>query len=230
MFLLGAGITPVMAQGFSDVQILQYPAGARFITTIGTGLVHAAPNKVLIMLGVENWGKDVNAANAQNDLACKKIIALAPKYHIESKDVQTSQINVNPTYPETNDGGYGQTSRKPNGYKVEKSITFTLKEISSLAALITDALDAGANNVSSIRFDTTETRRLKDEARVLAVNAAKEKAQAMATQLNSKLGKALIVKEMGGDQIYPQPMKMMANACMGAVNSSDGGDSIELTD
>lgn len=56
----------------------------------------------------------------------------------------------------------------------------------------TKAVDAGANNVRSIEF----VRHLKNEALVLALRAAKDKAEAMAHEYSARLGKVVIMRTL----------------------------------
>ena len=56
-------------------------------------------------------------------------------------------------------------------------------------------LEAGATNVQGIQFRTTEIRKHKDQARAMAVKAAKEKAVAVAGELGQKIGKPYTIKE-----------------------------------
>jgi hypothetical protein len=57
------------------------------------------------------------------------------------------------------------------------------------------ALEAGANYVHGVQFRTTELRKYRDEARALAIKAAKEKADALARELGQKVGKPHTIRE-----------------------------------
>jgi uncharacterized protein YggE len=56
-------------------------------------------------------------------------------------------------------------------------------------------LEAGANYVHGIDFRTTELRRHRDHARSLALQAAEEKAEAMATDMGQRIGRPLSIRE-----------------------------------
>lgn len=180
-----------------DFQIMQYPASAHMATASGTGVVYAVPDRAVVVLSVRCWDKNLRAAYSQNSNNSQKVLSLAAKYHIEAKNLQTSEIIIEPTYPEQSGGTTATQATKANGYKVERRIAFQLNGTKDLAALIADAIDAGANTLQSVTLETSNLRKLKDEARLLAVRAAREKAEAMASELKAKLGRALIVKETG---------------------------------
>lgn len=62
----------------------------------------------------------------------------------------------------------GTRVSEPTGYEVHQKITLILKDLDSLPSLLADAFDAGANVITSIAFETSNMRKLRDEARSLA--------------------------------------------------------------
>jgi uncharacterized protein YggE len=62
------------------------------------------------------------------------------------------------------------------------------KDISRFEDLLTKALEAEVNYVHGIQFRTTELRKHRDEARSLAIKAAKEKAVSLAKELEQSIG------------------------------------------
>ena len=165
-------------------------ATPRLITVTGQSEVNVVPDEVVITLGVETLDKKLSAAKTQNDASVKKILALAPQYQIEAKYVQTSQISISPRYQGGSWGGSNFI-----GYEVEKTIVFILKDVSKFEEFLSGVLEAGANSVQGIQFRTTELRKYKDQARAMAVKAAKEKAVAVSAELGQKIGKPHTIKE-----------------------------------
>jgi uncharacterized protein len=141
----------------------------RLITVAGTAEVNVAPDQVVLRLGVESHDKVLTAAKAQNDARSQKVIALARDAGIDSKDVQTSELRMNPTYSE-------ERTPKFVDFEVSQTIAVTLKDLSKYEALMTKLLETGVNRVDGISFEVGETRKYKDEARAKAIRAAKEKA------------------------------------------------------
>jgi len=60
-------------------------------------------------------------------------------------------------------------------------------------------LESGVNYVQSIEFRTTDLRQYRDEARALALQAAREKATAMAGELGQTLGEPRTIQEEAND-------------------------------
>jgi hypothetical protein len=71
----------------------------------------------------------------------------------------------------------------------------TLRDLSRFEDLLSQALTAGVNYVQGIEFRTTELRKHRDEARALAIQAAREKATALAGELGQDVGEPQTIQE-----------------------------------
>lgn len=202
----------------------------RLVTVTGDAEVKVVPDEVIITLGVETDNKELNVAKAENDAKVRDIIDAAKKLKIEDKYIQTDYINIAPRYK--------NYWRKDEfiGYFVRKNISITLKDVSKFEQLLSNVLEAGANYVHGIDFRTTELRKHRDEARAVAIKAAREKADALAKELGQAIGKPYKIQEgqigwwygnygwwgaRGGAQ-------MAQNAIQEAGASSESGSSIAL--
>lgn len=185
-FLFSSSTTPLQAQSNPDSSDKPY------ITVSGNAEVRVVPDEVVLTLGVETWSENLASAKEQNDARVKKIIAAAKERGIESKNIQTDYIDISPRYE------YEYEKRRFIGYFVRKTVVITLRDITRFEDLLTDVLGS-ANYVHGIEFRTTELRKYKDQARSLAIKAAKEKAEAMSQELGQKVGKPHRINE---DQVY----------------------------
>ena len=86
---------------------------------------------------------------------------------------------------------------------LEKNIAVTLKEIAKFEELLSRALETGVNNVHGIQFRTTELRKHRDRAREMAIQAAREKAELLASQLGRRVGPAIRISEYSGGWYSP---------------------------
>ena len=165
------------------------PPPPRLITVNGEAQVRVVPDEVEITLGIETVDLDLAKAKRENDELARKVLALAGGFGIDPKHVQTDFIQIEPHYDEY------QGKRALIGYFVRKNVVFVLRDVSRFEGLLGAALEAGANYVHGVQFRTTELRRHRDEARALALRAAKEKAEAMAAELGQKVGRPLSIQE-----------------------------------
>jgi uncharacterized protein YggE len=159
------------------------------ITVSGEAVVKVVPDEVLITLGVETFHRELSVAKRRNEHSMQDIISIAKRYGVAAKDIQTDYISIEPSYGDS----YPYTTL--DGYFVRCTIVVTLKDIGLFEDLFTAVTEAGATNVHGIDFRTSELRKYRDQARALAVQAASEKAEAMAGELSISVGKPKSITE-----------------------------------
>jgi uncharacterized protein YggE len=184
----------------------------RLITVIGEAEVQVAPNQAILTLGVETWDRGLGIAKRENDERIKRVLDLAKKYGVAPGHVRVDRISIEPRY---NDG---EEREDFIGYRVRKTIVLTVQNLSKFEDLLNSALDAGANYVDGVQFRTTKLRDYRDQARALALKAAKEKAKSMAKELGQKVGRPYTIVEEQYEKGMPP------NVIQGAGDSSGGAD------
>jgi len=161
------------------------------ITVKGEAEVRVIPDQVILALGVETRNNNLTRAKAENDQIVQKALSVAQDHGLEAEHIQTDYLSMNPEYDR-----FPNTS-KFLGYLVRKSIVLTLKNLTKLETLLTEILNAGVNTIHDVQFRTTELKKHRDEARMLAIKAAEEKAKALAGALNMTVGQPLAIDEEG---------------------------------
>ena len=71
----------------------------------------------------------------------------------------------------------------------------TLTDVAKVEDLVTKVLQAGVNYIHGIDFQTTEFKKYREQARELALRAAKEKADKMAAVLGQSVGPPIQITE-----------------------------------
>jgi uncharacterized protein YggE len=184
---LTPGPTPIVAT--SNPVVIPAPAQPGSISVTGEAEVRVAPDQVILTLGVETSDLMLGIAKSKNDDIVQKVLALAQKSGVASKDIQTDFLNIEPRY----DDSYLKHTFV--AYFVRKTISITLRDLSQFESLLSGALEAGVNYVHGVDFRTSDLRKYRDQARSLAIQAAQEKAQAMAKDLGRSVGAATKVTE-----------------------------------
>jgi uncharacterized protein YggE len=161
------------------------------ISVTGEAEIRVVPDEVILTLGVETWDKNMGIAKGQNDAIVARIFALADDHAIAPEHVQTDYVSIEPRFR----NGYYE-ERDFIGYFVHKTLVITLRDLERFEDLLADALEAGVNYVHGIQFRTTELRKHRDEARALAIRAAKEKAEALAGELGQEVGDPKMIQEV----------------------------------
>ena len=189
------------------------------ITVTGQAEVRVPPDEVLFTLAVENVDKDMLVANKKTDDSVKQILAIARRHDVKPEDVQTSNISVQPKY-NTDDMEYEarrNIKRVLIGYQVSKTVAVRLRDISRFDEMLAEILKAGITRLSNMEFRDSQLRKHRDEARRMAMRAAKEKADLLAREIGQSIGPAYSITETTRDYA-PRAMQNV---------SSDAGEAAE---
>jgi uncharacterized protein len=152
----------------------------RSISTSGEAIVYVVPDEVIVTLGVQTSDASLDKAKSGNDEASQRLIAAIKAQGIEDKHVATDNVQVTLRY--AND------DRTISAYVVTRMYMATIKDTKRLEALVDEALKNGANRLDGVEFRSTELRKHRDKARSMAIKAAKEKASALAKELECGVG------------------------------------------
>jgi uncharacterized protein len=164
------------------------------ITVSGEAIVYAEPDKILVSLGVETWSPRMDAAKRKNDEIVKRAIAAILACGLEKTSIETDNITIEPTYKPYE----GSRPRDIDGYCVRNSLTVTVDRVKLVERVITQALESGVNHINNVDFQTKELRQYRDQARQLALKAAREKGKNMADVYGQTIGKPMQIVENGG--------------------------------
>jgi uncharacterized protein YggE len=183
------------------------------ITVSGSAEVRVVPDEVVLTFGIASWDENLGKAKADNDRRLKKSLSIIRDYNIPDKDIKTGYLRIEQTPPDSR-------KDRERGYNIYRQIELRLDDLSKFEDIISAVLEAGINELEGTYFQTTEVREYKDQARVLAVRAASEKASAFAGELGQQIGKALEITEGRG--------RMSMGSYKGPFNvsSKDGGDPV----
>lgn len=167
------------------------------ITVTGEAVVKARPDKIAINLGIETWDLDIVAAKEKNTGILKKAIAAMHQLGVLDRDIRTDHLSIEPRWRDSyrNEGFIG--------YFVRNALAVTVDDTAKVEALVTSVLQAGVNYIHGIDFQTTEFKKHREQARMLALKAAKEKADAMAVVLGQSVGAPMHISESYSGWWYP---------------------------
>ena len=179
--------SPTVNQESTSAAIESHSETPRLITVTGDAEVRVVPDEVILNLGVETRDNNLYIAKDQNDKIVTRVLNIAKSYGIENRHIQIDYIYIDETCY--------YSCGSLDEYFVRKTITITLRDLDKFENLLTSVLDAGVTNVHGIEFRTTELRQHKDQARALAIQAAEEKAIALASELKQDIGNPTNIQE-----------------------------------
>ena len=161
------------------------------VSVHGMGIVKAVPDVLDIVFAAEGNAITAKAALDQVGSASDAIVKLAKSNKVDSKDIQSSQIYLMPTYD------YVDGTSKINGYTASITITVTLRETDRASALL-DAAATAAGNALRLRgmtWKVDDPSKALEDARVAAMEDAKARAATLAKSGGVGLGKVLTINE-----------------------------------
>jgi len=168
------------------------PGDKQLFSVSANAEIYVKPDRVHMTLGVSERSKDLHAAKERMSGTLKKAIAFCKAKGIQDKYIQTSYISIYPDYRYDDD----RTRTVLRHYALTQTFTVTLENPELYETLLYSLLDMGINNVEHISFATSELRKYRDEARLAAVRAAREKAKLLTDAAGIKLGKAVNIQEI----------------------------------
>ncbi len=186
---------------------------ANTISVSGEGKVTSKPDLATINIGVLSQGSTAVDVKNQNNDKVNKITAFVKQQGIADADISTSQFSFYPqqTYP--NNGGTPTIT----GYQGNQTVTVKVhgvdKDNSVLGKILDGAVNNGANEINGVNLTVENPKDLEQDARMKAIDDAKQKAQELANKAGLKLGKVVSISESQSG--YPGPISYTANALMG---------------
>ena len=162
----------------------------RTISTTGEATCFVVPDEVIVTLGVQTANPNLDSAKSGNDQASQQLVKAVQTLGIEQKHLATDNVQVALRYTDND--------RTISAYVVTRMYMVTLKDIKKLEPLVDSALKNGANRLEGIQFRSSELRKHRDQARSMSIKAAKEKAVALAKDLDCTVGSPITINEYGG--------------------------------
>lgn len=192
----------------------------RTVNTSGESVVYVRPDEAVVGFGIESFGDSVDKAKQQNEDASAKLLKAIKALGIEDKHVQTDTVQLEIRYKEPSHPTLGI-----EGYFARRQYSVTLKDIKLLEKLVDTALKNGANQLMGFEYRTSQLRKFRDQARQMAIKAAREKAEALSTELECKVGSPRTINE-GGYGYYGTSYRWGGNSfnVQNAAQVAPGGE------
>ena len=225
VFLITLCTTTAFAQNHPQKHMpRQQPQEPRTISVSGSGSVKLPADTAKLTFSVVTKEATALASVQNNAKKMNKVYDALQKIGISEDNISTSNYSL---YQETfwKDG-----KDIPGQYVTSNNIIVVLDDVEKSGLVIDTAIEAGVNQMNGISFFVKDSKEALDQARKLAFQQAKEKAELYATEAGCKVGKVMSIMENSGS--YPVVREMADAKMMTASNStmiSAGQDSITAT-
>jgi uncharacterized protein YggE len=172
----------------------------------GTGKVTLTPDIATLSLGVSAQTSSVAEAQSQASTAMDKVMAALKGNGVAQKDIQTQYYNVQ------------QVTRWDDksqlevviGFRVSNMVIAKIREMAKIGSIIDAVVAAGGDltRINGINFSVEKPEQYYSQARELAMNDAKAKAQQIASLSGVTLGKPTFISENASAPPVPYPQVM----------------------
>jgi uncharacterized protein len=209
----------IVQQVYNFNQLVNNQKPANTISVSADGKVTAVPDLATVDIGVLTQGSTATEVTTQNNQKVNQVIAYIKQQGISSQDITTSELNLSPqqSYGEMLPGG--SSTPKITGYQGEQTVTVKVHGVdtdqSVLDTILDGAVNNGANEINDVNLSFNDPTALQQKAELNAIDNAKLKAQALASEAGLTLGKVVSVSETNSELPQPTPFEM--NASVGAI-------------
>lgn len=188
------------------------------VSVSGEGKVKVTPDQAFISISVENKGANATEVKKQNDMTTEKVVQYLKKSKLPAADMQTKRVTLNPQY---------DYDKKKYSYIATQTIEILLKDLSFYDSLMEGLVDSGINRINTVEFRSSKLAMHQSEARKLAMQEAKLKAEDYVSVLGQKVGKALTISD--NSQGYnPQPMLYAMKAEADGVGGGGARETVAI--
>lgn len=193
------------------------------IHVTGTATTKVTPDLINWSIRVNNQGVQLNEVAKQHQVIVGKTLGLIKQFAINEQSLQTTNM----TFGEKTK--YQQNNRLHDGYFANTQISFSLLNTKQYQALWTQLSAFPDVAISSVTFDSSKKEQLQVSTRLAALQNAKQKAAAMAAELDSTLGEPLTIAEMGANNSNHSPMLAKAQFSSEMADNSTSLETGQLT-
>jgi len=174
--------------GFSGSLVAQAPAlpAPPQIITTGTGEARVAPDRAMVLIGVQSKAASASQAAAQNARRQRAVLDTLRAIGIAGDQLSTSGYSVAPDMQYT-----PNQAPRVTGYTVTNTVNVDVRRIDDVGKVIDAALGKGANEISSLQFFSSKADSVRRAAMAVAVANARADAEVLARAAGGSLGQLL---------------------------------------
>ncbi|OZA35134.1 MAG: hypothetical protein B7X92_09780 [Novosphingobium sp. 17-62-9] len=215
-------LTPFAAQAQVMSSGPVVSAGNTLLNIAAEGKSVRTPDLAVFTAGVTTQGKTAGEALTENAQRMTAVIASLRKNGIAERDIQTSNLSVNPVYGQPKrlpDGSMEEREPVIVGYQASNQVTVRQRKLDQYGKVIDTLVAAGANQVNGPSFQIDTPDGAMDEARLAAMKTARARADLYAKAAGLRVVRVLSITENAGCA-PPQPQVMFARADMASAPKS----------
>lgn len=192
---------------------VEVAAGNTLLRVTAEGRTFAAPDLAVFTAGVTTQGTDAGEALEANARAMVRVIDALERAGIAERDIQTSNLSLNPIYADpvrdamlaAQSSGRPYTPPPPEqqvpqiiGYSATNNVSVRQRDLEDYGVVIDTLVEAGANQVNGPNFQLDDQEGALDEARLAAMTTARQRGELYARAAGLRIVRVLSISEGGG--------------------------------
>lgn len=159
------------------------------VTAVGSGSVTLVPDMATFSIGITTQDVLITTAQNANATAMQAVIDALTALGVAREDIQTEYYSVYPMYD------YSDSTPVVTSHEVSNTVTVIVRALDTVPSLLDAAVEAGANNIYSLNFQSSEWNAAYDQALKAAVQDAQRKAALIAQAVGRETGDPLSLTE-----------------------------------
>lgn len=200
---------------YSQQQLpLMPPPSISTIEVSGTSVIKVTPDIMRMSVNIQVDMDEVEDAKKKNDASTYKVINILKDNGIEQREIQTSGVQITKrTYV------YSTSEKK---FQVTNSIWFSTNDIKKYDELTSQIIKIDDAYIGGVSLDYSKAPETRAEARTGALNAAKKKAEDMATIYGMTVIRPTMIQEEIPYSYYPNTFNNVVQQTSYDVRSETG--------
>jgi uncharacterized protein YggE len=236
VFLIAATVRTIVLAGNESDQMYGPSVSVR-----GVGKVVATSTDIVatFSFGAQATSESVGSAQEESAKIVNAAIAFLKSKGVEDKDIETQSYNIYPKQewiaePCVSANYCPGGNYRDVGFTVEQYVKVRVQDTAKAGELLSGIGKLDVTNISGLTFSIEDDEALKDMARQMAIEDAKERAKALGESLDVELVRIVGMYEYQNDPGYPYPMYAERGMAMDASQAVSpdlpvGEQEIEIT-
>jgi len=188
------------------------------VRVFGSAVVRVAPDTASIVVAVSRTELKPEDAFARASEGAQAVNAFLHK--AEVKDFGSSRVTLSQEFD------YINGERRFVGYMAKIEYNVFLRDMDKVDTLLSGLITAGANELTSVTFQSTRLKELRADARRRAITAAREKAELYCEAAGVEAGEVVAIEDVNPEvltgryegHIYREPAPMDDMGDQGAID------------
>ena len=182
----------------------------------GKGMVSVAPDEATITAQVSLVDRDAGKAQVRASKQDDAMLSTIESFTLKPDSLNASELSLLPEYR----WDRATDQQQFIGFRVTRTVSFTIAEIDRLGAALSALANAGATLISSPVMGSSHAQDARDEALVKALEDARKKLTLLARAAGVSLSRITQISEVAPYSPRPQPTMMRAEMALDSASSN----------